>query len=154
MLLKKYVELNTALSLAMEYHKNQVDKAGLPYILHPLHIMDKVKSIDAKIVAILHDTLEDTDLTADLLLKKGISPENIYRIQLLTHSSNIKYFDYIKRIKDSNDPITIEVKEQDLLHNSDLSRLKYITEKDYNRHLKYLNALKILHSEEKENGIK
>ena len=146
MLLKKYVELNTALLLAIEYHKNQIDKAGLPYILHPLYVMNKVKSIDAKIVAVLHDILEDTDLTAELLLQKGISSENVKRIQLLTHSSNLSYFNYIRKIKESNDSITIEVKEQDLLHNSDLTRLKYISEKDYNRHLKYLNALKILHS--------
>ena len=65
-------QLQFALELAIKKHKNQKDKSGRPYILHPLHVMETVKTDDAKIVAILHDIIEDTDVTKEDLLNAGL----------------------------------------------------------------------------------
>lgn len=128
-------QFQIALDLAIKKHRNQVDKAGNPYILHPIHVMENVKNKDAKIVAILHDIIEDTDVTEDYLLKIGLSKHIVDAVVLLTHDDNTDYQDYVKNL--SSNPLAKEVKLADLEHNMDLRRLPILKEKDLDRNRKY-----------------
>ncbi|MCI6738400.1 MAG: HD domain-containing protein [Intestinibacter sp.] len=128
-------QLQFALELAIEKHKNQKDKSGKPYILHPLHVMETVKSDDAKIVAILHDIIEDTDVTEKDLLNAGLSKHIVDAIVMLTRTDDIDYMDYVKKV--SSNPLAKEVKLADLQHNMDLRRISTLTEKDLDRTRKY-----------------
>ena len=128
-------QFQIALELAVEKHKNQTDKAGNPYILHPLHVMENVNSKEGKIVAILHDIIEDTDITEDYLLKIGLSKRIVDAVVALTRSKDIDYQEYIKNL--SSNPLAKEVKLADLEHNIDLKRLPTLEEKDLERNRKY-----------------
>lgn len=128
-----------ALKIATEAHKGQVDKAGVPYINHPLTVASLVDTEEEKIVALLHDTIEDTNITEQDLLNYGFSNKIVEAVKLLTHNKNVPYMDYIAKIKDNK--LARKVKIADLTHNSDLSRLKEITEKDKKRYEKYQKAL-------------
>ncbi len=137
--MKHYIE--TALELALQAHTGQVDKAGNPYILHPMKLAANQKTHDGVVVALLHDAVEDSDLTIDEL-KERFPAHLTEAIELLTHSKDVEYFDYIQKI--SQNELAKAVKIQDLLHNSDLSRLKEITDKDRERAAKYKKALEML----------
>ncbi|CDA11036.1 HD domain-containing protein [Intestinibacter bartlettii] len=128
-------QFQIALELAVEKHKNQTDKAGNPYILHPLHVMENVNSKEGKIVAILHDIIEDTDVTEDYLLKIGLSKRIVDAVVALTRSKDMDYQEYIKNL--SSNPLAKEVKLADLEHNMDLKRLPTLEEKDLDRNRKY-----------------
>ncbi len=128
-----------ALKIATEAHKGQVDKAGVPYINHPLTVASLVDTEEEKIVALLHDTIEDTNITEQDLLNYGFSNKIVEAVKLLTHNKNVPYMDYVAKIKDNE--LARKVKIADLTHNSDLSRLKEITEKDKKRYEKYQKAL-------------
>ena len=128
-------QFQIALELAVEKHKNQTDKAGNPYILHPLHVMENVNSKEGKIVAILHDIIEDTDVTEDYLLKIGLSKRIVDAVVALTRSEDMDYQEYIKNL--SSNPLAKEVKLADLEHNMDLKRLPTLEEKDLDRNRKY-----------------
>ena len=128
-------QFQIALELAVEKHKNQTDKAGNPYILHPLHVMENVNSKEDKIVAILHDIIEDTYLTEDYLLKIGLSKRIVDAVVALTRSEDMDYQEYIKNL--SSNPLAKEVKLADLEHNMDLKRLPTLEEKDLERNRKY-----------------
>lgn len=128
-------QFQIALELAVEKHKNQTDKAGNPYILHPLHVMENVNSKEGKIIAILHDIIEDTDVTEDYLLKIGLSKRIVDAVVALTRSEDMDYQEYIKNL--SSNPLAKEVKLADLEHNMDLKRLPTLEEKDLERNRKY-----------------
>ena len=128
-------QFQIALELAVEKHKNQTDKAGNPSILHPLHVMENVNSKEGKIVAILHDIIEDTDITEDYLLKIGLSKRIVDAVVALTRSEDMDYQEYIKNL--SSNPLAKEVKLADLEHNMDLKRLPTLEEKDLERNRKY-----------------
>lgn len=128
-------QFQIALELAVEKHKNQTDKAGNPYILHPLHVMENVNSKEGKIIAILHDIIEDTDVTEDYLLKIGLSKRIVDAVVALTRSKDMDYQEYIKNL--SSNPLAKEVKLADLEHNMDLKRLPTLEEKDLERNRKY-----------------
>ncbi|WP_311678869.1 HD domain-containing protein [Sneathia vaginalis] len=128
-----------ALKIATEAHKGQVDKAGVPYINHPLTVASLVETEEEKIVALLHDTIEDTNITEQDLLNYGFSNKIVEAVKLLTHNKDVPYMDYVAKIKDNE--LARKVKIADLTHNSDLSRLKEITDKDKKRYNKYQNAL-------------
>lgn len=128
-------QFQIALELAVEKHKNQTDKAGNPYILHPLHVMENVNSKEGKIVAILHDIIEDTDVTEDYLLKIGLSKRIVDAVVALTRSKDMDYQEYIKNL--SSNPLAKEVKLADLEHNMDLKRLPTLEKKDLERNRKY-----------------
>jgi len=130
--------LSNAIILATQWHNGQVDKAGKPYILHPLRVMLKVNFIEIKIVAVLHDILEDTECTYQNLKEIGLSNELIEAIYCLTRQKNEDYMDFIKRCKQN--PIARIVKLADLEDNCDLSRIENPTEKDYERVKKYKKA--------------
>ena len=133
-----------AYETALEAHCGQVDKAGVDYINHPLNVAANVgENISAIIVALLHDVAEDTSLTiADLKKKIPLTEDEAQALKLLTHDKKIPYLEYVEAIK-AND-LSRRVKIEDLKNNSDLSRIKNPSPKDFARVEKYRAALKIL----------
>ena len=136
-------QLRKALELAYEKHKNQVDKAGKPYFLHPVMLALRLEG-KKKIVAILHDIIEDTDITEKDLLDIGFDDDIVEAVVLLTRDKNITYYDYIKKIKYSNNTLAYWVKMADLEDNMDLSRFENVTDKDKERVKRYQKAVDIL----------
>lgn len=133
-----------ALSIAYAAHSGQTDKAGQPYILHPVIVAMSQSSDAAKCVALLHDVVEDTDITIEDLKADGFSQEVIEAVQLLTHDEGVNYFDYVMAIAEND--LAKSVKLADLAHNSDLSRLPNVTENDIKRVEKYKKAIEYLQS--------
>ena len=131
-----------AQSIALAAHKGQVDKAGKPYIEHPAHVASVVQGDAAKAVAWLRDVVEDTPLTFADLRGRGIAPEVIEALKLLTRDESVPYLEYVRSLKPN--PLARAVKLADLRHNSDLSRLPRITENDQRRAEKYAKAIAIL----------
>lgn len=126
-----------ALDIAKEAHKDQLDKNGKPYFdAHIDVVWQKCSIIESQIVALLHDVIEDTDLTAMDLIDKGIPKEFIDIVLLLTREKGISYSDYIKKVKTNK--IAIEVKIADLESNMDITRFKRnLTDEDWERLMKY-----------------
>ncbi|EAQ66579.1 hypothetical protein MED121_07840 [Marinomonas sp. MED121] len=136
-------QIETALAIALKAHKGQLDKAGVTYILHPLRIMGKMLNDRERVVAILHDVLEDSAYTAKNLLDEGISSEVVDAVQALTKEADAKgntmsYQDYLIKVKANS--LARKVKLADLEDNMDLSRLDTVTEKDLKRCEKYQKA--------------
>ncbi|MFP3728100.1 GTP pyrophosphokinase [Priestia filamentosa] len=127
--------LEKAIELAVHYHGGQTDKGGNPYILHPLAVMTRVKSIEEKIVAVLHDIVEDTPLTFDGLRDAGFPDVIIEAVDALTKRAKESYNRYIWRVK--NNSLACAVKLADLSENMDLSRIPFPQEKDFLRIEKY-----------------
>jgi (p)ppGpp synthase/HD superfamily hydrolase len=136
-----------ALRIAYDAHHGQTDKTGLPYIYHPLHLAEHIGDDETLIAtALLHDVVEDTDLTFDDLRSEGISEEVLAALKLLTHDESVPYMDYVQAIKNSGNSMAIAVKKADLLHNSDIWRLVEIDGKARARIEKYKAALEMLSS--------
>ena len=127
--------LERAIELAVQNHKGQKDKAGKPYILHPLRLMMSVDTDEEKIVAVMHDIVEDTEISLDDLRKKGFSDEILSAIECVTKKDEENYDSFIERI--AQNPLAIKVKLADLEDNMDLTRLSKVTEKDLERVEKY-----------------
>jgi (p)ppGpp synthase/HD superfamily hydrolase len=134
--------IEDAIALAVTAHKGQRDKSGHPYILHPLRVMFRVESEDARIVAILHDTLEDTDVTSERLRELGYGEHLITALEHLTKRDGESYEDFVKRA--SQDPIARQVKLADLEDNMDVRRLSSVSQKDAERLAKYCKAWNFL----------
>lgn len=119
----KNQQLVAAIGIALRAHGMQLDKGGLPYILHPLHVMDAVEGLDAKIVAVLHDVVEDTDVTLQNIAdhEVGFSDEIINAIRAITKLKGERKEDYWARVK--ADPLALKVKLADIAHNSSHKRL-------------------------------
>lgn len=132
----------TALDIAVEAHKDQVDKAGHKYISHPFRLSTQMTTEEEKIVAILHDVLEDSNVTVEYLVEQDFSDNVITALVLLTKTRKQNYLNYIKNIK-TNKLATV-VKIADLIDNINLSRLNSVSVKDINRSRKYLDALEYL----------
>ena len=130
-----------AMILAYNAHMNQFDKAGVPYIYHPIHLAEQMNTEIECIVALLHDVVEDTSLTFEQL-EKEFPKEVIEVLKLLTHDKKVDYMDYIVEIKKNS--IARKVKIADIIHNSDETRLDKITVKDIARRVKYKKALEFL----------
>ena len=133
-------DLYAAIDLAWIAHADQKRRDGQAYIFHPLQVMLNVKTIEAKIVAVLHDVVEDTGITVQQI-KDYIGAEIAQRVWMLTRdSSNMSYEDYIDRIAESDDPIIREVKIADLKHN--LATIDYVpSPKKEELHKRYTKAL-------------
>ena len=132
-----------ALFIAAKAHAGQKDKAGRPYILHPLAVSAGCRSKDAKIAALLHDVLEDTDSTANDLLTAGIPERIVHTVELLTkEKKGYKEKKYFRRIREEE--TAREVKMADLRHNMDLGRLPFVTGKDIDRYHKYKKEYRYL----------
>ena len=131
-----------ALSIAKKAHKGQYDKAGINYIEHPLFVASQVDTQEEKAVALLHDVLEDSLYTAEELTLAGLPDTVVTAVQVLTKKKGQDYQQYLELVK--SNPIARCVKLSDLKHNSDLSRLAAITEKDLERFEKYKKAIDYL----------
>ena len=133
-----------ALTISFNAHKEQVDKSGIPYVYHPYRIAEQMEDEYSICVALLHDVVEDTDITIDELKNEGFPQEVLDAIALMTHDDETPYFDYIKRIK--TNPIAKAVKLADLQDNSNYERLEKVEIKDLQRLEKYREAKRILES--------
>jgi (p)ppGpp synthase/HD superfamily hydrolase len=134
--------LEKAIEIALRAHGGQKQKDGSPYILHPLRVMGRVWRDEERMAAVLHDVVEDSDVTLEELRAAGF-PENVlHTVELLTHEEGVSYEDYVERLK--GDPMARRIKLADLEDNSDIRRLSGIEEKDLERLRKYHRAWQIL----------
>ena len=131
-----------AMKLCFEAHRDQVDKTGIPYVFHPIHLAEEMTDELTTVCALLHDVVEDSEYTFDDLRNMGFPERVIRALILLTHEDGVAYMDYVRRI--ATDPIAKQVKMADLKHNSDLSRLDTVDEKALARVEKYAQAMKLL----------
>lgn len=129
--------LSEMLSLATTKHKGQYDKGGNPYVMHCLTVMHYLKTDDEELncIALGHDMVEDTDMTYTELANLGFSERVIHGIRCLTKNRGETYEEYKEKVKSNRDSMLVKI--QDLRHNSDIRRLKGITEKDIRRIEKY-----------------
>ena len=136
-----YTELTIrAMNLAYNAHHGQFDKGGVPYIFHPIHLAESMDDEISTCVALLHDTVEDTDVTLEELARE-FPKEVVEAVALLTHDENVEYFDYVRMIK--TNPIATKVKLADLAHNGDPKRICNQGNQE-RRRVKYATARKIL----------
>jgi (p)ppGpp synthase/HD superfamily hydrolase len=135
--MKKGELLDKALLIATNAHHGQYDKGGAPYILHPIKVMHYLKSDDEELMAIalLHDVVEDTDVTYQDLKDAGMTIRVVDAVRKLTKVKGLTHEEYKSKILESTD--AMRVKMADLRHNSDIRRLKGVTEKDIKRIEKY-----------------
>ena len=133
---------NKALRLAYEAHAGQFDKSGVPYVFHPLHLAEQMEDEESIIAALLHDVVEDTAYSLADLKAMGFPDKALEAVALLTHDPAEPYLSYVARVKEN--PIARRVKLADLRHNSDLSRIRQVTERDLERVEKYAAAIRLL----------
>lgn len=144
--------LEKAIIIAATAHQGQVDKAGEPYILHPIRVMLLGKTEDEKICGILHDVVEDTDITLESLKEEGFSDEILLALDALTKRHGESYDKFIERLLKNE--IACNVKLSDLSDNMDITRIKNPSQKDYERLEKYSKATnKILESVTKKDTL-
>ena len=135
--------LERAIEIATEAHRGQFDKNGCDYIMHPLRVMAAGKSLEEKIVGVLHDVVEDSDWTFERLEAEGFTSDIIEALRCVTKLSDSEPYDrFIARVK--KNPLAVAVKLNDLTDNMDIRRLPYISDKDVKRLKKYLRAYKQL----------
>ena len=108
-----------AMQIAYSAHHGQVDKAGIPYIFHPLHLAEEMSEEISCCVALLHDTVEDTEITPEDLAAE-FPGEVVEAVRLLTHDPETDYYDYVRKIR--SNPVALQVKLADLNHNMDATR--------------------------------
>jgi (p)ppGpp synthase/HD superfamily hydrolase len=130
--------LDTALAIAIQAHAGQVDKAGQPYILHPLRLMFQMATEEEMITAVLHDVVEDSDVTLDALRQAGFSEKVITAVAAVSRQDDETYEEFIRRLRPN--ALAAKVKLADLTDNMDARRLKTITLKDLARIEKYHHA--------------
>jgi (p)ppGpp synthase/HD superfamily hydrolase len=131
--------LERAIAIAAEAHTGVVDKAGAPYILHPLRVMLGVSMLDERMVAVLHDVVEDTPWNFGRLRAEGFSETVIAGLDSVTKRTGEDYEAFVRRA--ASNPIGRRVKLADLTDNLDLSRIANPTEKDFTRMEKYRRAV-------------
>ena len=136
--------LERAIAIAAAAHAGQVDKGGAPYILHPLKVMLRMTTLEERIVAVLHDVVEDCDISLDDLRKEGFSEEVLTAIQSVTKVPGESFEDFVERA--AQNPIGRVVKLADLEENSDLSRIASPSWDDLERVEKYRRAIARLRS--------
>ena len=149
-----------AINIAYNKHNGQIGKDGIPYFCHPYHVaeridklckkasMSKEKHEDLICVALLHDILEDTDMTVDSLYQEGFSDSIVHAVIALTRQKGETYNDYIKRCREN--AYAAVIKTFDLVHNMDLSRLDNLTDIDEKRCKKYKKALSLLNTSKED----
>lgn len=135
-------KLSRAIEIAVAAHDGQGDKAGAPYILHPLRVMLKMHTDEERIVAVLHDVVEDSDWTFDALRNEGFSLTIIAALACVTKQDGESYENFVQRA--ASNPIARRVKIADIEDNMDLSRIPNPTDADYARLEKHRRALEQL----------
>ncbi len=141
-LLLEFPNVSKAYQLALAAHKGQVDKGGKPYINHPVMVAKSVCTEAEQTVALLHDIIEDTDMTLDDLRAEGFSEQVIEAVDCITKRNKEPLNQYLHRVK--GNCLATSVKLADLAHNSDLSRISHPTETDYARTERYKKAIVFL----------
>lgn len=134
--------LEKALRIAAEAHAGQTDKAGAAYILHPMRVADRCRTAEEKIVALLHDVIEDTPVTPERLLAEGFPQSIVDSVLAVTRNKGETYEAFIERC--ALDRVGRVVKIHDLEDNMDISRLSSLSEKDLPRLNRYLRAYRLL----------
>lgn len=129
-----------AMKLAFDAHKEQVDKIGVPYVYHIMDVASQMNTEDTTIVALLHDVVEDTDVTLDDL-SKMFDAHIVSAIDSITRRKDEEYFQYICRVKQNTLATTVKI--QDLIHNTNLYRVQ-IADMSVSLFMRYKKALKIL----------
>jgi (p)ppGpp synthase/HD superfamily hydrolase len=130
--------LEKAIGIAVEAHRGATDKYDAPYILHPMRVMARVSTTEEKIVAILHDVVEDSDWTFDDLKEEGFSEEILSALDCLTKREGEPYEDFVER--SASNALARRVKLADLEDNMDVRRMRQIGEQECERLRKYLTA--------------
>lgn len=136
--------LERAIAIAATAHAGQLDKTGACYILHPLRMMMRLEDVDAKIVAVLHDVVEDTEWTFEALAGEGFSTEVLRALDCVTKREGEDYQAFVQR--SAADLLARRVKLMDLEDNMNLLRLSQVTAKDLERLQKYHQAWLLLRS--------
>ena len=137
--------IEDAISIAARAHKGQKDKAGAPYLLHPLRMMLRMDSETAMMAAVLHDVVEDTDWTLGRLREAGFAEEVVEAVDCLTHREGESYEEFVGRVRAN--PIARQVKVADLEDNMNIRRIGQLGAKDLERLEKYHRAWRVLTSE-------
>ncbi len=143
--IKGHKLLARAIEIAVKAHAGQQRWSGEPYILHPMRVMLNMDTVDEKIVAILHDTVEDTNVTLNLLRTEGFEMYNaqiLFALDKLTHTKGIEYMTYIMTLANYN--ISTKVKLADLRDNMDITQLRFADHIDVDRLHKYYKAYRYL----------
>lgn len=130
--------LEDALDIAVAAHRGQTDKAGQPYILHPLRLLAQMRTEPEQIVAVLHDVVEDSDWTFEDLRERSFDDEILAALDALTRRDGEPYETYVERA--AADPIARRVKIADLEDNLDVRRLGPLTDADRERLDRYRRA--------------
>lgn len=131
-----------AMRICYDAHEGQVDKSGVPYVFHPIHLAEQMETEEEICTALLHDVVEDTKWTLKELEAEGFPTSVLEAVRLLTREKDVPYMAYIERL--SGNQIARKVKLADLEHNSDLTRLIEVTERDLRRQEKYFLAKEFL----------
>lgn len=134
--------IRKAMRICYAAHEGQVDKSGVPYVFHPLHLAEQMETEEEICTALLHDVVEDTKWTLAELEAEGFPASVLDAVRLLTREKDVSYMAYIERL--SGNRIARKVKLADLEHNSDLTRLLEVTERDLRRQEKYFLAKEFL----------
>ena len=137
-----YEMLSKALALAIKWHRGAVDKGGNAYIFHPISVSLQLNAVEARVVALLHDIVEDTAVTLADLTEEGFSLDIIQAIDAVTRRVDEPREHYLQRVK--LNAIARDVKLADLINNSDLSRIPTPQEKDFERVKKYAEEIEFL----------
>lgn len=130
--------IERAIQIAAAAHEGQKDKAGQPYLLHPLRIMMRMDSLEKMIIAALHDVIEDSHWTLNDLRQEGFSEAIVSAVDSLSRREGENYDAYIERVK--LNPTAIPIKLGDLEDNADMLRLKQLKESDWERLNRYHRA--------------
>jgi (p)ppGpp synthase/HD superfamily hydrolase len=139
---KNMTLLEKAIEIAVRAHAGQKGKDGSPYILHPLRVMGRMGRDEERMAAVLHDVVEDSEVTLEELREAGFPEVVLEAVRLMTHEEGISYDDYVARLKPN--AMARRIKVADLEDNSDIRRLSGIEERDLERLRKYHRAWQIL----------
>lgn len=136
-----------AMMIAYDAHHGQADKTGIPYIFHPIHMAEQMHDENAVCVALLHDVVEDSDVSIEQLREAGFNDDIVTAVELLTRDPSVSYMNYIEKL--SHNPLAREVKIADLKHNADTTRFKtdmpiHDDESIQSHRRRYIKALKLL----------
>lgn len=137
--------IEKSLQIALRAYAGKIDKAGREYILHPLRVMAKMKTDLEMSAALLHDVIEDSEITAEDLLAEGIPARVVEAVQYLSRNDGEEYEAFVARVK--KDPLAARVKIADIEDNIDVLRLTSLDEWDLARVRKYHSAWRLLQAE-------
>ena len=140
-----YTELSKkAMLIAYHAHRDHVDKGGMPYIFTLFHLAEQMDTEYSVITALLHDVIEDSDISLEDLKAEGFPEPILEALSLLTHEKQVPYLEYVQRLKGNE--LARKIKLADLTHNSDVSRLSVQDDSSRQRFEKYQRAIALLES--------